>query len=131
MQLRICYNNSTLMCLACRVRHCNTPEHLMYIKTKPFVQCLHENRNHWITVSTVGCSTGVVQVYDSLQHHKPSTSLKCIIADMLQSSNDSIVVQYIKMQEQLRQVIVAFLLLQLLLQYAMVKMFVCLSLTSQ
>jgi len=69
-------------------------------KDKPFVQCLHENRNHWITVSTVGCSTGVVQVYDSSQHLKLSTSLKCIIADMLQSSNDSIVVQYIKMQEQ-------------------------------
>eukprot|EP00731_Ephydatia_muelleri_P022317 Em0014g908a len=95
-------------------------------KDKPFVQRLHENRNHWITVSTVGCSTGVVQVYDSSQHLKLSTSLKCIISDMLQSSNDSIVVQYIKMNN-LGQVIVAFLLLQLLLQYAMVKMFVCLS----
>ena len=39
-------------------------------------------------------------MYDSSQHLKLSTSLKCIIADMLQSSNDSIVVQYIKMQEQ-------------------------------
>eukprot|EP00731_Ephydatia_muelleri_P031300 Em0022g814a len=26
----------------------------------PFIQCLHENGNHWITVSTVGCSSGSV-----------------------------------------------------------------------
>ncbi|KAL5460002.1 hypothetical protein EMCRGX_G033410 [Ephydatia muelleri] len=43
----------------------------------PFIQCLHENGNHWITVSTVGCSS-----------------------DMLQASKDSIVLEYIKMQEQ-------------------------------
>ncbi|KAL5503548.1 hypothetical protein EMCRGX_G010513 [Ephydatia muelleri] len=40
----------------------------------PFIQCLHENGNHWITV---GCSS-----------------------DMLQASKDSIVLEYIKMQEQ-------------------------------
>ena len=34
-------------------------------KDHPFVQCLHENGNHWITVSTVGCSSGVVQVFTS------------------------------------------------------------------
>eukprot|EP00731_Ephydatia_muelleri_P003894 Em0002g70a len=66
----------------------------------PFIQCLHENGNHWITVPTVGCSSGVVQVFDSLHHLKLSHSLKCIIADMLQASKDSIVLEYIKMQEQ-------------------------------
>ncbi|KAL5517173.1 hypothetical protein EMCRGX_G002666 [Ephydatia muelleri] len=58
----------------------------------PFVQCLHENGNHWITVSTVGCSSGVVQVFDSSHHLKLSHSLNCIIADMLQASKDSITV---------------------------------------
>ena len=66
----------------------------------PFIQCLHENGNYWITVSTVGCSSGVVQVFDSSHHLKLSHSLKCIIADMLQTSKDSIVLEYIKMQEQ-------------------------------
>ena len=66
----------------------------------PFIQCLHENGNHWITVSTVGCSSGVVQVFDSSHHLKLSHSLKCIIADMLQASKDSIVLEYIKMQGQ-------------------------------
>ena len=49
----------------------------------PFVQCLHENGNHWITVSTVGYSSGVVQVFDTSNHLKLSRSLKCIIVDIL------------------------------------------------
>ena len=51
-------------------------------------------------MSTVGCLSGVVQVFDSSHHLTLSRSLKCIIADMLQSSKDSIVQEYIKMQEQ-------------------------------
>eukprot|EP00731_Ephydatia_muelleri_P010481 Em0005g1067a len=70
------------------------------LRDHPFIQCLHENGNHWITVSTVGCSSGVVQVFDSSHHLKLSHSLRCIIADMLQASKDSIVLEYIKMQEQ-------------------------------
>ena len=48
-------------------------------------------------MSTVGCSSGV---FDSSHHQKLSRSLKCIIADMLQASKDSIVLEYIKMQQQ-------------------------------
>ena len=49
---------------------------LQYTRTfdETFVRCLHENRNHWITVSTVGYSTAVVQVYDNSQHLELSTS---------------------------------------------------------
>ena len=86
-----------------QVHHCSRPEHFSYIhKDHSFVQCLHENGNHWITVSTVGCSSGVVQVFDRSHHLKLSHSLtcKCIIADMLQASKDSIVQEYIKMQQQ-------------------------------
>ena len=43
-------------------------------KDDPFVQCLHVNGNHSITVSTVGCSSGVVQVFDSSHHLKLSRS---------------------------------------------------------
>ena len=31
-----------------------------------FVQIIHVRNNHWCVVSTVGCETGVVHVYDSL-----------------------------------------------------------------
>ena len=31
-----------------------------------FVQIIHVKNNHWCVVSTVGCETGVVCVYDSL-----------------------------------------------------------------
>ncbi|KAL5505353.1 hypothetical protein EMCRGX_G006768 [Ephydatia muelleri] len=41
----------------------------------PFVQCLHENGNHWITVSTVGWLSGVDQVFDSSHRLKLSHSL--------------------------------------------------------
>ena len=86
----------------------------------------------WITVSTIGCSSGVVQVFDSSHHLKLSHSLKCIIADiLLQASKDSIVLEYIKMQQQSGAsdcACMAFLLLRLPLQYAMGKIFVCWSL---
>ena len=53
-------------------------------------------------MSTVGCPSGVVQVFDmnSSYHLKLSHSLKCIIADMPQASKDSIVLKYSKMQQQ-------------------------------
>eukprot|EP00731_Ephydatia_muelleri_P022608 Em0015g191a len=44
------------------------------LRDHPFIQCLHENGNHWITVSTVGCSSDVVQVFDSSYHLKLSRS---------------------------------------------------------
>ena len=85
-------------------------------KDHPFVQCLHENGNHWITVSTVGCSSGVVQVFDSSHHLKLSCSLMPICrrhARIPLYWNPS------RCTSNLGQVIVAFLLLQLPLQYPM------------
>ena len=57
------------------------------------------SHNHWITISTVGCVPGLVNVYDSL-HLRLPTSLKCIIADLLHTNEGSILVQYMHMQDQ-------------------------------
>ena len=50
-----------------------------------FIQILNVNRNHWITLSTIGCLSSTINVFDSLKTGKlPDTSLK-IIADLMQS----------------------------------------------
>lgn len=62
---------------------------MFYTKTydiqrgKKFVQIIHVNENHWITVSTVGCVPGNVKVYDTM-HHKLTLEMKSIIADLMQ-----------------------------------------------
>ena len=40
--------------------------HAFNIVKEGFVQVLHTGRGHWVTVSTIGCSTAEVDVYDSL-----------------------------------------------------------------
>ena len=52
------------------------------IESGEFVQILNIARSHWITVSTIGCSPGVVNVFDSLyqtlifQNEEKSKSLQ-------------------------------------------------------
>ena len=49
-----------------------------------FVQIIHVRNNHWCFVSTVGCETGVVHVYDSL--YKPiSKETVHLIASLVNS----------------------------------------------
>ena len=68
-----------------------------------FVQIIHVRNNHWCVVSTVGCQSGVVRVYDSLYKtlsketvrliarmvHVPSSELKFEMMDVEKQSNDS------------------------------------------
>ena len=68
-------------------------------QTGEFVQCLNVRNNHWITVSTVGCTPGVVRVYDSLRMGLTS-SLKKAIADMLHTSEKQVVFEHMNMQWQ-------------------------------
>ena len=68
-----------------------------------FVQIIHVRNNHWCVVSTVGCQSGVVHVYDSLYKtlsketvfliasmvHGPSSELKITMMDVEKQSNGS------------------------------------------
>jgi hypothetical protein len=68
-----------------------------------FVQIIHVRNNHWCVVSTVGCQSGVVHVYDSLYKtlsketvhliarmvHVPSSELKVVMMDVEKQSNGS------------------------------------------
>ena len=49
-----------------------------------FVQCLHVNGNHWITISNIGNCEGVINIYDSMQQ-KPSKETLNAIARFLRS----------------------------------------------
>ena len=37
--------------------------------SNPFVQILHTGNHHWVCISSVGCSDGIVNLYDSLYHN--------------------------------------------------------------
>ena len=67
---------------------------------REFVQCLNVSSNHWITVSTVGCSPGVSNVYDSM-HLGVSTSIKKVIADMMFTDKKSITIHQVHIQQQM------------------------------
>ena len=69
------------------------------MKGKQFIQILNREGNHWITISTVGCNPGTVNVYDSM-NLPLSKELLSTVADLMHVSDDSIVVKYIKMQYQ-------------------------------
>ena len=65
-----------------------------------FVQIIHVSNNHWALVSTVGCQSGFVRVYDSLRKtdivyliasmvHVLSSDLKIVMMDVAKQSNGS------------------------------------------
>ena len=64
-----------------------------------FVQILHENENHWITISTIGCPASEVNIYDSL-HGTLSMHNQRVIADILQTQKEFIFFQYQDVQWQ-------------------------------
>ena len=66
---------------------------------KEFIQCLHINENHWITVSTVGCPPATIKVYDTM-HGTLSTASKVIVADMMHVNDKYITVEYVNVQRQ-------------------------------
>lgn len=60
-----------------------------------FVQVLHSNGNHWLTVSTTGCSYSTVKVYDSLYREMPKSTIKQVCA-LLTSSQPNITLQFVQ-----------------------------------
>ena len=68
-----------------------------------FVQIIYVRNNHWCVVSTVGCQSGIVRVYDSLYNtflketeylmvnmvHVPSSDLHIVMMDVAKQSNGS------------------------------------------
>ena len=55
-----------------------------HVHSGEFVQIVHVRNNHWCVVSTVGCDSGVICVYDSL-YRSLSSDLAHLIASMVYS----------------------------------------------
>ena len=55
------------------------------------MQIINIRNSHWVTISNVGCSEGVVNVYDSLYHSVPKSTLK-LIASLMFSCASKLVV---------------------------------------
>jgi len=68
-------------------------------QTSEFVQILNLNNNHWITVSTVGCQPGHINVYDSL-HMTLSEHIKKVLADLLRRQDRTITINHCNVQWQ-------------------------------
>ena len=64
-----------------------------------FVQIVNIGQSHWITLSTVGCQPGHINVYDSL-HMGLSSTVKKLIADLLQWKGNDITFNYCDVQWQ-------------------------------
>lgn len=66
---------------------------------RPFVQILHINSNHWITIYSIGGSDPHIKVYDTLHSSLPAATKKTI-ADLLHTNQKSFLVEYMNVQEQ-------------------------------
>ena len=64
-----------------------------------FIQILNINGNHWITISTIGCTSSTVKVYDSLGGRLPKHAMK-VVADLMQCKKKNIRVIYENVQKQ-------------------------------
>ena len=64
-----------------------------------FIQIFNVNQSHWIALSTVGCPSGHVNVYDSLYRHLHSDT-RSTIASLLQSRDNVLTVVMPEVQKQ-------------------------------
>ena len=64
-----------------------------------FIQILNVGDNHWLTISTIGCEEGSVNVFDSMNLQLSSTT-KRLIADLLMTTKNRIVINYMNVQQQ-------------------------------
>ena len=59
-----------------------------HVHSGEFVQIMHVRNNHWCVVSTVGCESGVIRVYDSLFKSVSRETLRLIVSMVYSQSSD-------------------------------------------
>ena len=65
-----------------------------------FVQVLHVEKNHWITVSNIHCDVGHVNIYDSMFTNKLSLATKQQICSFWKSGSSVATFRIVNMQRQ-------------------------------
>lgn len=91
------FTNNTLRCLAYKTLFCKI---LGLMTFKEVVNLYSVLMLDWITISTVGCDSAVVNVYDSINRKALTTSLKKMVADLIHTSQKFIRINYVPMQYQ-------------------------------
>ena len=69
------------------------------IQEREFIQILHCNSGHWLTISTIGCNPSEVLIYDSL-YSGASECVQCQIATLLASPSRHITLKFVDVQMQ-------------------------------
>lgn len=64
------------------------------VQKSEFIQVLHTGKGHWITITTIGCKRGYVDVYDSMPP-SVTTALTHQVAALLLAETDSITLRYV------------------------------------
>lgn len=69
------------------------------IQEREFIQILHCNSGHWVTMSTIGCKPSEVFMYDSM-YSGASECVQCQIATLLASPSSHITLKFMDVQMQ-------------------------------
>ena len=67
------------------------------VQTGEFVQIIHTGRGHWIAISTIGCGSAEVDVFDSMSP-VISSSLQNQVASLLCSKSSIITLRYVQLE---------------------------------
>ena len=72
-------------------------------RLKDFVQVINICRNHWVTVSNIGCGENRIKVYDSLNSNLPGSDreqFNAALASLLNTNFKNMVIEYPSMRKQ-------------------------------
>ena len=73
----------------------------VYLLWCVFLQILHTNGNHWVTITSIGCESGTVKMYDSLRMSAVlSKSVAHQVASILNTHHPQITVDIPEVQQQ-------------------------------
>ena len=70
------------------------------MKNQKFVQILHNNRAHWVVISTYNCKNGEVNYSDSLFSGRINDFTKQQIYALMQADEDALKINVMPVQQQ-------------------------------
>ena len=70
------------------------------VQTSEFVQIIHVQGNHWVTLSNIGCPPATVNVYDSIRNTDLTSHAKAQVSAILFCRDPHISLQFQHVQEQ-------------------------------
>ena len=74
------------------------------MKNQKFVQILHNNRAHWVAISTYNCKNGEVNYYDSLFSCRINDFVKQQLCALMQADEDALKINVMPVQQQTNSV---------------------------